>query len=154
MTDELLQHCMAALHRWLSSFSAWKRPLAISIAATLLYSTAMFVYSVLPPSNVSISGTLWQALALSTGFGLVTIGFPVFLWLRYDIRSPGILLVGILVFWHVLVYIPPIGSGQGDSPGFLFVFVWAPMYLVAYVLLATIEYQLRGRNLLASFSTP
>jgi hypothetical protein len=154
MTDELLQHCMAALHRWLSSFSAWKRPLAISIAATLLYSTAMFVYSVLPSSNVSISGTLWHALALSTGFGLVTIGFPVFLWLRYDIRSPGVLLIGILAFWHVLVYIPPIGSGQGDSPGFLFVFVWAPMYLVAYVLLATIEYQLRGRNLLASFSTP
>jgi hypothetical protein len=154
MTDELLQHCMVALHRWLSSFSAWKRPLAISIAATLLYSTAVFLYSVLPSSNVSISGTLWHALSLSTGFGLVTIGVPVFLWLRYDIRSPGVLLVGILAFWHVLVYIPPIGSGQGDSPGFLFVFVWAPMYLVAYVLLATIEYQLRGRNLLASFPTP
>lgn len=145
---------MSALHRWFSSFSTWKRPLAISVAVTFLYSTAVIVYSVLPFSNVSISGTLWHALVLSTAFGLVTIGIPVFLWLRYDIRSPGALLVGILVFWHVLVYLPPIGSGQGDSPGFLFVFVWAPIYLVAYILLAAIEYWLRGRTVLASFSTP
>ncbi|WP_206750864.1 hypothetical protein, partial [Halorubrum sp. SD690R] len=96
---------------------------------------------------------LWDALALSIGFGLVTIGVPVFLWLRYEIRSPGALLVAILVFWHILVYIQPIGSGQGDSPGFLFVFVFAPIYLVAYVLLAVIEYWLRGRTVLPSFPT-
>ena len=145
---------MSTPNQWFSSIRTWKRPLAISVAVTLLYSTAMFVYSTLPFSNVSISGTLWQALALSTAFGLVTIGIPVFLWLRYDIRSPGALLVGILAFWHILVYIPPIGSGQGDSPGFLFVFVWAPLYFVAYVLLSAIEYWLRGRTVLASFSTP
>jgi hypothetical protein len=137
---------MTALHRWLSSSGTWKRPLAISTAVTLLYSIGVFGYSLLPFSNVSISGTLWHALALSTGFGLVTIGVPVFLWLRYEIRSPGALLVGILAFWHILVYIPPIGSGQGDSPGFLFVFVWAPLYLVAYGILAAVEYWLRGRN--------
>jgi hypothetical protein len=145
---------MQALHRWFPLSGAWKRPLAISIAVTVLYSIGVFVYSLLPTSNVSISGTLWDALALSTAFGFVTIGVPVFLWFRYEIRSPGALLAGILVFWHILVYIPPIGSGQGDSPGFLFVFVWAPMYLVAYVLLAVIEYWLRGRNVSASSSTP
>ena len=137
---------MSALHRWFSASETWKRPLAISIAITVLYSIGVFVYSLLPTSNVSISGTIWDALALSTAFGLVTIGVPVYLWLRYEIRSPGTLLVGILVFWHILVYIPPIGSGQGDSPGFLFVFVWAPLYLVAYGILATIEYWLRGRK--------
>ena len=137
---------MSALHRWFSASETWKRPLAISIAITVLYSIGVFMYSLLPTSNVSISGTLWDALALSTAFGLVTIGVPVFVWLRYKIRSPGALLVGILVFWHILVYIPPIGSGQGDSPGFLFVFVWAPLYLVAYGILATVEYWLRGRK--------
>lgn len=137
---------MSALHRWFSVSETWKRPLAISIAVTVLYSLGVFAYSLLPTSNVSISGTLWDALALSMAFGLVTIGIPVFLWLRYEIRSPGALLVGILVFWHILVYIPPIGSGQGDSPGFLFVFVWAPFYLVAYGILASVEYWLRGRK--------
>ncbi|WP_162562625.1 hypothetical protein [Salinigranum rubrum] len=137
---------MSALHRWFSASETWKRPVAISIAITVLYSIGVFVYSLLPTSNVSISGTLWDALALSMAFGLVTIGIPVFLWLRYEIRSPGALLVGILVFWHILVYIPPIGSGQGDSPGFLFVFVWAPFYLVAYGILAAVEYWLRGRE--------
>ena len=144
---------MSVLHRWFPPSGTWKRPFAISIAITLLYSIGMFVYSLLPFSNASISGTLWHALALSTAFGLVTIGIPVFLWLRYEIRSPGALLVGILVFWHVLVYIPPIGSGQGDSPGFLFVFVWAPLYLVAYGILASVEYWLRGRNFSATSLT-
>jgi len=137
---------MSTLHRWFSPSGTWKRPLAISVAVTLLYSIGTSVYSILPFSNASISGTLWDALALSTGFGLVTIGIPVCLWLRYEIRSPGALLVGILMFWHVLVYIPPIGSGQGDSPGFLFVFVWAPLYLIAYIILAAVEYWLRGQN--------
>lgn len=137
---------MSALHRWFPSSGTWKRPLTISTAIALLYSISVLGYSLLPFSNVSISGTLWHVLAVSTGFGLVTVGIPVYLWLRYEIRSPGMLLVGILVFWHVLVYLPPIGSGQGDSPGFLFVFVWAPLYLVAYGLLTAIEYWLRGRN--------
>jgi hypothetical protein len=52
----------------------------------------------------------------------------------------------VLVFWHVLVYVPPIGTGQGDSPGFLFVFVGAPLYLVAYGALAGGELWLRGRG--------
>ena len=138
---------MSALQRWSALSGEWKRPLAISTAVTILYSVTVFGYSLLPFSNVSISGTYWHALALSTAFGFVTIGIPVVLWLQYKIRSPGALLVVILIFWHVLVYIPPIGSGQGDSPGFLFVFVWAPIYLVAYIILATVEYWLRGHTL-------
>ncbi|MFC6723098.1 hypothetical protein ACFQE1_01560 [Halobium palmae] len=101
----------------------------------------------LPSSNVSISGTLWHVLVISTVFGLGTIGVPVFLWVRYEIRSPLALLMGILLFWLVLVYVPPIGTGEGDSPGFLFVFVWAPIYLVAYGILTIGEYWLRRRNL-------
>ena len=137
---------MATLQRWSPLSAAWNRALAISLAVTILYSAVVFGYSLLPSSNVSISGTLWHALVVSTVFGLGTIGVPVLLWLRYEIRSPGVLLVIILLFWHVLVYIPPFGSGQGDSPGFLFVFVWAPIYLIGYALLAGGEYWLRSRD--------
>lgn len=145
-TGEMLQGSMSTFHRWFSSSGKWKRPLAISAAVTFLYSISVFGYSLLPFSNVSISGSPWHVLTFSMGSGLVTIGFPVYLWFRYEIRSPVALLIGILVFWHVLVYIPPIGSGQGDSPGFLFVFVGAPLYLLMYSILAAVEYWLRGRN--------
>lgn len=154
ISGRLLQDDVPALHRWLGSSGTLKRPIAISIAATILYSVSVLGYSLLPSSNVSISGTLWDAFAFSIGYGLVTIGVPVFLWLRYEIRSPGALLAAILLFWHILIYIPPIGSGQGDSPGFIFVFVLAPMYLVGYVLLAVVEYLLRGRNVSVSLPTP
>ena len=76
---------MSALHRWSPSLRTWKRPLAITGTVTLPYSTSVFVYSVLPFSNVSISGTLWHALALSTAFGLALIGIPV--CLRTAIRD-------------------------------------------------------------------
>lgn len=137
---------MSTLHRWLSLTDSWKRPLALSGAVTILYSALVFAYSLLPSSNVSISGTLWHALVISTVFGLGTIGVPVFLWVRYQIRSPVALLVGILLFWHVLVYVPPIGTGEGDSPGFLFVFVWSPIYIVAYGILTVGEYWFRKGN--------
>jgi len=97
---------MAILQRWSPLSAAWNRALAISLAVTILYSLVVFGYSLLPSWNVSISGTLWHALVLSTVFGFGTIGVPVLLWLRYKIRSPGVLLMGILLFWHVLVYIP------------------------------------------------
>ena len=144
---------MATFQRWSPLSAAWNRALAISLAVTILYSAVVFGYSLLPSSNVSISGTLWHALVVSTVFGLGTVGIPVLLWLRYEIRSPGVLLVIILLFWHVLVYIPPFGSGQGDSPGFLFVFVWAPIYLVGYAILAGGEYWLRNRTTPAAVST-
>lgn len=141
------------LQRWSPLSAAWDRALAISIAVTILYSTVVFGYSLLPSSNVSISGTLWHALVVVTVSGLGTVRIPVVLWLQYEIRSPGVLLVVILLFWHVLVYISPFGSGQGDSPGFLFVFVWAPIYLVGYAILAGGEYWLRNRNTPAAVST-
>ena len=125
---------------------AWTRPLAVSVAVALLYTACVFAYSLHPASNVSISGTPWHALAVAGGFALVAVGVPVFLRLRYGLRGPVVLLGAILVFWHVLVEFPPIGTGRGDSPGFLFVFAWAPLYLVAYAVLAAAEYLLRGRS--------
>ncbi|ESP86869.1 hypothetical protein [Candidatus Halobonum tyrrellensis] len=135
---------MVGLHRRLSVSEQGKRALLLGAGASLLYSALVFAYSLAPGSNVSISGTLWHAVVLSSVLALGTIGVPVFLWYRYRLRSPAVLLVVVLLFWHVIVYMPPFGDG--DSPGFLFVFMGVPFYLVAYGLVAGGEYWLRGRN--------
>lgn len=146
ITGYVLQYLVAA-NQWLTGrVDRWTRSLGISFLITILYWGSIFLYSVSPASNVSISGSYWHTLAFSAVAGIVTIGVPVFLWHRYELRSPGTLLVCILVFWHVLVYVPPIGTGQGDSPGFLFVFLLAPLYLLAYVGLAATEYWARSRG--------
>ena len=136
---------MVALHRRLSVSEQGKRALLLGVSLSLLYSALVFAYSLSPGSNVSISGTLWHAVVLYSVLALGTIGVPVFLWRRYRLRSPAVLLAVVLLFWHVIVYTPPFGDG--DSPGFLFVFVGVPFYLIAYGLVAGGEYWLRGRTL-------
>jgi hypothetical protein len=120
-----------------------RRALALGAAAAVCYTVAVFGDSLLPGSNVSVSGTLWHAVGLYGVFAFGTVGV---LWLRHETWTPGALLALVLVFWHVLVYVPPIGSGAGDAPGVLFVFVGAPAYLVAYGELAGGELWLRGRR--------
>lgn len=137
---------MTANQRVSSRLKGSIRPVAISAIVTILYAGTIFIYSVASSSNVSISEPIWQTLAFLLVAGTATIGVPIFLWRRYTLRSPGTLLICILIFWHVLVYVPPIGTGQGDSPGFFFVFILAPIYLVAYVMLAAAEYWLRYRD--------
>ncbi|WP_348607601.1 hypothetical protein [Halobaculum rarum] len=136
---------MHALHRR-SPFSETTTALIAGVAAAVGYALIVLGYSVLPSSGVSISGTLWHALVIQSTFALGTVGVPIVLWIRADLRSPVALLAVILLFWHVLVEFPPFGSGQGDSPGFLFVFVFAPFYVLAYALLAGGEYWLRIRD--------
>ncbi|WP_435153918.1 hypothetical protein [Haladaptatus sp. DFWS20] len=123
-----------------------KRAIAISAGISILYSGIVFRYSVYLSSNISISGPAWQGFALYSVLAFGTVGIPLLLWIRYEIRSPGVLLALILLFWHVLVEFPPIRDGQGDSPGFLFVFIWVPFYLVACGVFAAAEYWLRGRD--------
>lgn len=136
---------MHALHPR-TPFSETTTALLAAVAAAVGYTLIVFGYSLLPSSGVSIPGTLWHAVAIQSGFALGTVGVPTFLWLRAGLRSPAVLLAVILLFWHVLVEFPPIGSGQGDSPGFLFVFVFAPFYVLAYAVLAGGERWLRRRD--------
>ena len=110
---------MVAFHRRLSVSEHGKRALVLGAGLSLLYSAVVFAYSLAPGSNVSITGTLWHAVVLSSVLAFGTIGVPVFLWRRYRLRSPLVLLAVVLLFWHVIVYTPPFG--EGDSPGFLFV---------------------------------
>lgn len=138
---------MTILQRWLPLSKGNKRAIVISAGISVLYTGTVFGYSVHPATNVSISGTLWHALLLYSVMAFGTVGVPILLWLGYDLQSPSVLLAGILLFWHVLVEFPPIGSGQGDSPGFLFVFIGVPFYLIAYGLLAGVEVWLRRRQL-------
>lgn len=137
---------MRPLDELFPSPTAWKRALGVSVLASLSYTSLVFWYSVQPSSNVSITGPFWQFLGLYSLFAFGTIGVPLLLWIRYRILGPTLLMALILLFWHVLVYLPPVGSGEGDSPGFTFVFIFVPFYLVAYGLLAGGEYWLRGQN--------
>jgi hypothetical protein len=141
---------MLSLQRWSPVSERSTRAIAVSAGVSLLYTAVVFGYSVHPATNVSISGTLWHAFLLFFVMAFGTVGVPILLWLRYEIRSPGVLMACLLLFWHVLVEFPPVGSGQGDSPGFLFVFAWVPFYLVAYGLLAAGERWIRRRDVSVS----
>lgn len=138
---------MRPLDELLPPPTEWKVAFVVSVLASLGYTSFVFWYSIQPSSNVSITGPFWQFLGLYSLFAFGTIGVPILLWIRYRIHGPTILMALILLFWHVLVYLPPVGSGEGDSPGFTFVFLFVPFYLVAYGLLAGGEYWLRGQNL-------
>ncbi|MFC6786453.1 hypothetical protein ACFQFH_11295 [Halobaculum halobium] len=122
------------------------RAVLVAAAVSVAYTATVIGYSLLPSSGISISGTPWHAVVLYSAFATGTVGVPVFLWLRARLKSPVVLLAAILLFWHVLVEFPPIGSGQGDSPGFLFVFLWSPFYVLAYAALAGGEHRLRTRG--------
>lgn len=137
---------MDFLQRWSPLSERATRAIGLSTGLSLLYTGLVFGYSVHPATNVSISGTLWHAFVLNVVLALGTVGIPILLWLYYDLRSPGVLLVCLLVFWHALVEFPPIGSGQGNSPGFLFVFVLAPIYVIVYGIFAGLEYWFRQRG--------
>lgn len=126
------------------------RALTIGVGLSVLYTAVVLGYSAHPMSNVSVAGSLWVALLVQSAMALGTVGVPVFLWDRYKIRSPCVLLAELLVFWHVLVEFPPVGTGQGDSPGFLFVFAGAPLYVVLYGVLAGGEVVLRRQRLTLS----
>lgn len=133
---------MVSLRRAVPSSERGGRAVATGAVLSVLYSAVVFAYSVAAP-DVSLSGSAIEGFALYSLLAFGTVGVPVALWLRYRIRSPGVLLALLLLFWHVLVELPPVGTGRGDSPGFLFVFVWMPLYLVAYGFLAAGEYGLR-----------
>lgn len=133
-------------HHWSPVSKSTVRALVVGGGLSVLYTSIVLTYSAHPATNVSVAGSLGVALAVQSAMALGTVGVPVFLWNRYRIRSPGVLLVVLLVFWHVLVEFPPIGTGQGDSPGFLFVFAGAPLYVVLYAVLAGGEVMLRRRD--------
>ena len=127
------------------SIGSWKRGVLIGGLASLVYASIVTIYSVLSP-NVSLSGSLGASFGIATLFALGTIGLPILLWIRYDIRSPAVLMAFILLFWHVLIHLPIFGSEGGDAPAFALVLFWAPVYLVAYALVGGGEYWLRQRD--------
>lgn len=124
----------------------WKRALLIGGATSIAYASLIVGYSLLPFSNPDISEPIWRIAGISVLLSAGTIGVPVVLWIRYRLRSPLVLMSVILLFWHVLVEFSPIGSGQGDSPGFLFVFILAPLYVVVYGCVAGLEYWVTKRD--------
>jgi hypothetical protein len=142
---------MPPLHKWLSSFGNWERAILSDGLASIVYAGIVFAYSAQSP-DIQITGSFWSSFGLATLFAFGTIGIPILLWVRYGIRGPSILMVFILLFWHVVIHLPLMGSEGGDAPAFALVLFWAPLYLIVYGLLAGGVYWLRGRN--SSVSTP
>ncbi len=123
----------------------WPVALLVGVVVSLAYTVVVLGYSLLPISGVSVGVPLWQTVGFSGLTSLGAIGVPVVLWGRYRLRSPAAFMGVVLLFWHVLVELPPVAGG-GDSPGFLFVFLLAPLYVLVYGLLAGVEYWLRVRD--------
>ena len=124
----------------------WPFALLVGVGVSLGYTALVLGYTALPFSGVSVGVPLWQTVGFSGLTSLGTIGVPVVLWGRYRLRTPLAFMGVTLLFWHVVVEVPPVASGQADSPGFLFVFLLAPVYVVVYGLLAGVEYRLRVRD--------
>lgn len=136
---------MSSLRERFEGPGRWNRAVGTGAIASLGYTALVCWYSARPASDVVITGSIWQFVGLYSLLAFGTVGVPLALWVRYGIRAPAVLLALVLLFWHVLVFVPPLGSGEGDAPGFTFVFLFAPAYLVAYGLLAGGEHWLRGR---------
>lgn len=136
---------MPSLPVWQSSRNGWRRTVLFSGLASVVYAGIVVAYSARTP-DVQITGSFWTSFGLVTLLAAGTIGVPVLLWSRYRIRGPTVLVALVLLFWHVVVHLPVVGSEGGDAPAFALVLFWAPFYLVAYALLAGGEYWLRGRG--------
>ncbi len=136
---------MSSLHELSSSRRKWKRALLSSGVASVVYTGIVLGYSALTP-DIQITGSFWSSVGIGLLFAYGTIGVPIVLWVRYRIRGPSILMGLVLLFWHVLIYLPVLGGEGGDAPAFALVLFWAPFYLLAYGLLAGGEYWLRRRN--------
>ncbi|WEL28018.1 hypothetical protein [Haloferax volcanii] len=136
---------MSSLYESSSSRGKWKRSILLSSVASVVYTGLVFGYSTLAP-DVQITGSFWPSFGIGLLFAFGTIGVPIVLWIRYRIRGPAILMGFVLLFWHVLIYVPILGAEGGDAPAFALVLFWAPFYLLAYALLAGGEYWLRRRE--------
>ncbi|QLH83915.1 hypothetical protein [Halosimplex pelagicum] len=142
---------MSSLPGRFSSLGDWNQALLSAGLASIAYASIVTGYSTQSPA-IQITGSIWSSFGLAALFAFGTIGVPILLWIRYQIRGPSIVMALVLLFWHVLIHLPVLGSDGGDAPAFALVLFWAPLYLVAYGLLAGGEYWLRGRNI--SVSTP
>jgi len=128
------------------SIRRWRRAALLGGLASALYAAALLAWSLRPSSEIAFSTPLWLTIGGVLAGAVGAVGVPIALRVRYRVRSPVVLLAGLLLFWHVLVEYPPLGSGQGDTPGFTFVLLFAPLYVAAYLLLAAVERWLRGQT--------
>ena len=126
----------------IESTETWGRSLPTSTVVSLVYTGLVLGYVYLLSPSVTIHGPVWWAVLWYSLMGFGTVGIPILLWLQFDLRSPAVLLTGILLFWHTL----PLWNNQGDTSGFFLVFYLVPFYLVAYALLAGGEYWIRDKT--------
>lgn len=80
---------MAFLYRRFPLSERSKRVIRLSTGLNLLYTGLVFGYSIYPGMNVSIFGTLWHALVLSSimAFGLSGFPFCSDSAMRFEVRA-------------------------------------------------------------------
>lgn len=123
----------------------WPFTILIAVGTSVGYATTVLVYALLLATDVSSSYPIWQNVGLLLLLTFGTVGVPVALFGRYRLLSPLGLLLAIVLFWHGLVHAMSWTSTGEAVPPFLFVFLLAPLYVVAYGSLAGIEYWIRSR---------
>jgi hypothetical protein len=128
------------------SVRRWRRAALAGSAASALYAAVLLAWSLRPSSEIALSTPLWLTIGGALAGAVGAVGVPIALRIHYRVWSPVALMAGVLLFWHVLIEYPPIGSGQGDTPGFTFVLLFAPLYVAGYLLLAAVERWLRGQT--------
>lgn len=74
-------------------------------------------------------------------YSMAMVGIPMALWFRYRLLAPLALMGLIIAFWQILV--PLLGNEGDGTPVFALALAMTPLYLIAYVLLAGIEFGIR-----------
>lgn len=110
--------------------------IALGIACSIGYVILSYIGAVLFGLNFT-GGDYGMLLAYSVAM----VAIPVALWFRYGLLAPLALMGLIIAFWQVLV--PLLGNEGDGTPVFALALAMAPLYLIAYVLLAGIEFGIR-----------
>lgn len=118
------------------------RPPTDRSTAAILAATAAAAYLIVAYLSArtfgpgfTLTGDPLSFALLYYGFAVLAVGVPVGAWARFGLRSPVVVLVAALGFWHGLGVL---GTG-GETPVFALALVWAPVYAVAYAAIAGVE---------------
>jgi hypothetical protein len=89
-----------------------------------------------PATGEKLAELAGQFLGFYVLGATATVGVPVFLYLRFNLVSPLVVMGGEVAFWTVF-------ARGGDAPGAFFAVAFWPAYLAAYLAVGGAEYLLR-----------
>ena len=120
--------------------ASWSRAVGIGLLATFLSNVAIWSYEILVLGDSYAVTPIWLTMQFVGCMG--TIGLPVALWSRYELRAP---LVSMALVFSLYLSMP-VFTGGGDAPPVLLLVVLAPIFVGIYLLVAGLEHLLRSRK--------